>query len=218
MDEKVKNVMEILALIIGGGFIFFTWGLDQINNREPSWKIYFDSVGGDRLRINESKNYEICADVTKCEIKACKYSGVVKFKNQSKRSVKIKNTKVELFSVDKQYSDGTDVSTFSMYTKACMPLKGTNECQTEALYEALIGQIDASPLYSDVEAWRPFSFYINKGKETEEYLTKNSFIIKATQTIEIQDSLKWWVTNTHESVAVYYDDLVCGFGKEFKPL
>jgi hypothetical protein len=218
MDEKIKNVFEILALVLGGVFVFFTWGLDQINDREPSWKIYIDAVGGDRVQLNKINNYEICADVTACKTVACKYSGVVKFENQSKRSVGITTTIVEIYPIGKLTSDGEDLSPFYMYKKACLPSNDTGKCQNKALYKTNIGPLDDSPLYSGVEAWRPFSFFINKNDKTEKYLTETSFIIKATQVVESQDTLKWWVTNTHESIAVYYDDLVCGFGKQFLPL
>ena len=49
MDGKLKNYLEIIALLVGGLFIFFTRGLDQIKGREPSWLVLIDAVGGDRL-------------------------------------------------------------------------------------------------------------------------------------------------------------------------
>jgi hypothetical protein len=216
MIERFKNIVEILAIFVGAAFIFFTWGVDQKNLREPSWNIKLDPIGGDRLTVTDEK-LEACVDRNECKTVACKYSGTIKFENNSTNPVELGNTEIEIFTVPKFINDGEELSPYSIHQRFCKPNPDTRDCQNVPIFKTTIGSVDNSPLYAGVEAWRPFSFLVKK-ENTEKYLLENSFLVVATQHLSYQHPWKFWQQEPHESKSIYFDNYVCGFGAQQKTL
>ena len=223
MFEKLKPGVEIIAIVLGGAFVFFTWGIDAIQERSPSWHIFIDDVTELRLRAHPADNTQLqsCLDMTKCETRSCQYQGTVKFKNTGLRPLSMNLTKIELFTVKKSKNETSDsfknITPYYLYAQLCK----TNDKECEVLQYGQnieISGTDDSPLFPGEEAWRPFSIDINKGVETEKFLRENGLLIRATQKFSFFDQLYFWEVSNDESVTLFYDPGVCSFSQELKAL
>ena len=109
MSEKsrldyLKKGVEILAIFSAGLFAFLTWGIDQIEKREPSWAL--EIINSTAMRLNKiggSDALEVCNNVHECDAVACNFPGNLEIENKGKRPIKLGVAKVELFFIEKLY-------------------------------------------------------------------------------------------------------------------
>lgn len=227
MLNRLKIIIEIVAILGAGIFALLTWGVDLVSKREPSWKVEIINSKAFRYReIEKTGTLESCWNSKDCKTVACKFEGSFQITNTGLRPLSLGRTKFEAFFLkredfpnlsDKQSVFNKNLTPRSLFEVACSPDE-YSECTNTKDFSTSIVPLDTSPLFPDVEAWRPYAFQVHKGDKTESFFQNHGLIIRARQEIFSRDPLLFWKENTHESTSLLYINTPCSFGAELKPI
>ena len=151
--ERWRTPIEVVAIVVGGLFAFFTWGVDQISVRQPNWDVEIQNINETTLEYNGKIG--------------CGWEGRVVLENRGTRPLSIHDTRIEFYLFDRPENNGIAEYTGYVYEKRI-------ECEgLEPIHKIQIKPLDSSLIFPGKRAYRPFSVII--GSYSELYELKKEF-------------------------------------------
>ncbi|MFK7829410.1 MAG: hypothetical protein AB8B57_06490, partial [Congregibacter sp.] len=140
--DKTKSVVEIIAILVAGGFGLYTWGVDQIRLRSDNsanWSLNLADVSGAVFEHVDGTGF-------------CNLVGTLEVENGGKRPLYIGITELEFFLVERPPAPAgnvNDTTLYSTWTAYC----AEDACKPD--FKIDVGPTDDHPVHPGQTGQRP---------------------------------------------------------------
>ncbi len=195
--EKWKTPIEVVAIVAGGAFAFFTWGVDQLSVRQPNWDVSVASVNAPTLEYQGAIG--------------CAWEGEVVTENKGNRPLSVGETRIEFYLFDRPQIDDS----VGEYTGFVYERRVTEERLTPFHRISICPLVD-SLIFPGKKAQRPFSIIFENQKSVEDLekvLKGQVMLVRVFQDLNVESVLGF--PKFIEARINYFDPNIGGYGLNY---